>query len=213
MKARRLFATPSLALTEPVGQENQKVSEAQQWINFKNGSEAAYRTIYTTYFPVLYNYGRQFCSSKALVKDCIQEIFVTLWLTREKLGPTDSIKYYLFKALKRSIIRARRQEQRQHHLLAQIPPFENVHSVEQCLIRNQEAEEQKRELRRAVNQLTDQQREAVFLIFYEGMSYAQTAELLSVKAKTARNLIGKALRSLRQYLGSLPYLLWLSFLG
>ena len=110
------------------------------------------------------------------------------------------IKYYLFVALKRRIIKCLNKEQHRVELRAQIPPFENVLSIEQRLISSQENEEQKNRVRQAVNQLSDKQREAIFLLFYEDLSYAQIAELLNVRPKTARNLVGKALQAMRSYL-------------
>lgn len=177
-----------------------KTSDAQVWANFKNGSEAAYEEIYDTYFKLLYNYGRQFCLSPALVKDCIQDVFVTLWVSRTSLGATDSIKHYLFKALKRRIVKCLKKEQRRGELRVEALPFENVLSAEQCIISSQENEERKNRVRRAVNQLSDRQREAIFLLYYEDLSYTQIAELLSVQPKTARNLVGKALQALRNHL-------------
>ena len=176
------------------------LSEAQIWINFKNGSEEAYHYIYSTYFSVLFNYGRQFCPNTEQVKDCIQEVFVTLWQSKEQLSNTDSIKYYLFRALKRSIARAMNKEQRQHQLNAQFNPFEQVLSIEEHIILSQVAEERKSMIRKAVNALSDKQREAIFLLFYENLTYPQIADLLSIEVKTARNLVGKALQSLRNQL-------------
>ncbi len=184
-------------------------TDADLWASFRGGSEEAYQRIYDTHFDVLYNYGRQFCLSPALVKDCIQDVFVTLWMSRGNLGPTDAIKYYLFKALKRRIVKCLKKEQRRVELRAQIPPFENVLSAEQHIISSQEDEEQKNRVRRAVNQLSDRQREAVFLLYYEDLSYTQIAELLSVQPKTARNLVGKALQALRNHLQAPTILLLL----
>lgn len=175
-------------------------TDAELWASFRGGSEEAYQRIYETHFDGLYNYGRQFCLSPALVKDCTQDVFVTLWVSRTKLGPTDAIKYYLFKALKRRIVKCLKKEQRRVELRAQIPPFENVLSTEQRLISSQDSEEQKNRIRQAVNQLSDKQREAIFLLFYEDLSYPQIAELLAVRPKTVRNLIGKALQTMRNYL-------------
>ncbi len=189
---------------------DRQISDAELWASFRSGNEEAYQDIYDTHFDVLYNYGRQFCLSPALVKDCIQDVFVTMWVSRASLGATDSIKYYLFKALKRRIVKCLKKEQRRVELRAQIPPFENVLSAEERLISAQESEEQKNRVRRAVNQLSDRQREAIFLLFYEELSYAQIAELLSVQPKTARNLVGKALQAMRTNL--LSALLLLSFL-
>ena len=207
MEVRRLLHADLAAVRLP--RQPPETTDAQVWTDFKNGSKEAYQYIYDTYFDVLYNYGRQFCPGKELVKDCIQDVFVTLWLRRETLSDTNSIKYYLFKALKRSIVHQSQQIHRHQHLVAQIPPFESVLPCEHHLIRSQEADEQKSSVRWAVNELSARQREAIFLMFYEDMSYTQIASLLSIEPKTARNLVGKALQSLRKHLKLTSYLIGL----
>ncbi|MGD1891862.1 MAG: RNA polymerase sigma factor [Cyclobacteriaceae bacterium] len=197
--SHRSALSPSQPHTSP-SQIGDPISEAQIWINFKHGSEEAYQYIYTTYFSVLYNYGRQFCSNKEQVKDCIQEVFITLWQSKSELSNTDSIKYYLFKALKRSIARSVKKTQKRHQLLAQVPPFEIIPSIEDQVIASQTESEHQKKIQQAVNSLSPRQREAIFLLFYEDFTYPQIADLLTIEVKTARNLIGKALQVLRKKL-------------
>ena len=189
---------PSPEPETSLSQSYHNLSDAQIWTSFRNGSEEAYYYIYNTYFSILYNYGRQFCSNREQVKDCIQDVFVSLWHSKQQLGDTDSIKFYLFKALKRSIAYSVKKSQRQHHLLAQVPSFEVVPSHEDHVIFSQTAAERKEKIKCAVNALSARQREVIFLLFYEEFTYPQIAELLTVEVKTARNLVGKALQSLRQ---------------
>ena len=169
--------TPSPLAIDPI-------SEAQIWINFKNGSEEAYHYIYTTYFPVLYNYGRQFCSNKEQVKDSIQEVFITLWQSRKGLSHTDSIKYYLFKSLKRSITHSAKKSLKYYQMLAQVPPFEVIPSVEERIIFSQTESEHQEKLHQAVNSLSPRQREAIFLLFYQDLTYSQIADLLAIDRKS-----------------------------
>lgn len=200
MKVYQLSFSHASLLDPDSEQLGSGISEAQIWINFKNGSEEAYRYIYTNHFSTLFNYGRQFCPNTELVKDCIQEVFVTIWQSKEQLSNTDSIKYYLFRALKRSIAQAMKKAHKRHQLYAQVRPFESLPSIEERMILSQAADEQKSKIRQAVNALSDKQREAIFLLFYENLSYPQIADLLSIEVKTARNLVGKALQSLRKQL-------------
>ncbi|WKN45432.1 RNA polymerase sigma factor [Tunicatimonas pelagia] len=196
-------------------QTSQTLSDTQIWTNFKQGNEEAYHYIYTTYFPVLYNYGRQFCPNREQVKDCVQEVFITLWQSKKELSDTSSIKYYLFKSLKRSIARSEKKLRKRQQLVAQTPPFEIVSSIEENIISSQRATESKEKIQQAVNALSPRQREVIFLLFYESLTYPQIADLLTIEVKTARNLVGKALQTLRKsitfpfFLGMVVLLDWL----
>ena len=81
-----------------------KQADELLWDNFRQGSESAYGLIYKNHFFTLYSYGLKICPEKEIVKDAIQDLFVYLWKNKDKLGTTDSIKYYLFTALKRRLI-------------------------------------------------------------------------------------------------------------
>ena len=65
-------------------------------------------------------------------------------------------------------------------------------------------------LRRAVNALTPQQREVIFLTFYENLSQEQVASVLSVEIKTVRNLLWKSIKALRSLIATPNFLLLIS---
>jgi hypothetical protein len=52
----------------------------------------------------LYTNGINVVAAPELVGDCIQDLFIYSWDTKEKSGRTDNIKFYLFTALKRRIL-------------------------------------------------------------------------------------------------------------
>lgn len=60
--------------------------------------------IFERYVRVLFMYGSQFTGDRELVKDCIQDVFVKIYSNRSNLRPTDNIKYYLFAALRNSLL-------------------------------------------------------------------------------------------------------------
>lgn len=180
------------------------LSDAQVWHNFKQGSEEAYAYMYKTYFFILFNYGRQFCSHKDLVKDCIQDLFVELWEKRERLGDTDAIKYYLLKCLRRKITR----KLPKHHFIAvdhkliASDAFPAMLPLEYHMIEELKEKEKMHRLRQAVNALSVKQREVIFLTFYENLTQQQIASVLSVEIKTVRNLLWKSIKALRSILAT-----------
>src|SRR6185436_15232826 len=58
------------------------------------------------YYDDLYNYGARFTTDEALVKDCIQEIFISLWQRRETADTILSPKFYLLRATKNKILKS-----------------------------------------------------------------------------------------------------------
>ena len=55
-------------------------------------------------------------------------------------------------------------------------------------------------LQNAINELTPRQREAIFLRFYEGLSYEEVAEVLNISVKATYKIMARSLASLKDRL-------------
>jgi RNA polymerase sigma factor (sigma-70 family) len=169
------------------------------WSQFKAGDRQVFSQIYRQYVQALYNYGMKVAEEPELVEDCIQELFIYLWKTRQNLGDTDSIKFYLFKALRRRIVATQeevvRTTKKQESIATGQQAAELSH--EQHLVYRQLEEEQQQRLSRSLDTLTKRQREAVMLRFYDNLSFQQVAEVMSLNIKSTYNLISKAIEALK----------------
>lgn len=185
--------------------ENLNHSEIELWNAFRSGKNAAFLSIYMTYFNTLYSYGIRIKDDEDLVKDAIQDLFMDLKKDCRKLGETDSIKFYLFKCLKRKIYKELKAWDSSKQSLNPAQSFEITFSHEDVLINQQLDQEKSRLINNAISQLSTRKREAIYYIYYEGMNYQQVADLLELQdSKSARDLTYKALRSLRESIGYLP---------
>ncbi len=174
--------------------------DTEIWQDFKQGREAAFTFMYSQYVGVLYNYGRHISSDEDLVKDCIQNLFVELWNNKDRLGDTNSIKYYLFTSLRRKIVdelMARRKHYTEDELSEEYS-FELVLPYEANIITDQASLEQKKALLQAINTLTKRQKEALFLLYYDNLSYEEAASIMQLKIRTVYNLIHTAVEALRK---------------
>jgi len=172
----------------------------QWWQAFKAGSGPAFDRMYEAYFAALYGYGSRLCGDKELVKDCIQVLFVELWYHRGQLADVRNIKYYLYRCLRRKIFRVYHQEKRLVPAgdLQERYPFGVAFSHELLLVTDQLNQENQRKLLRAFRLLTQRQKEAVYLRFYENAPYEEIASVMGLKeVKYARTLIYRALDVLR----------------
>ncbi len=179
-------------------------SESEIWMEFKNGSDSALSYIYRRYIQYLYNYGCQLTRDEALVQDCVQELFVDLIRNRKKLSNVHHIKFYLFTSIRRKILRKLIKERRRNEESLEpkmVERFEIVSSPEHKMINEQLDKEQHHLLSLACERLTERQREAILLYYYEGFSYKQVAEILGMsKAKSSRVLIYRAIEVLQSHL-------------
>ncbi|MFT7034659.1 MAG: RNA polymerase sigma factor (sigma-70 family) [Cyclobacteriaceae bacterium] len=175
------------------------MSDFSIWEAYKNGNEDAYIYIYSKYIKSLFNYGCHHSNDRGLVKDCIQDLFISL-KKKKTFGTVESIKPYLFKSLRREIVRALTKASKYSLKddLDFFQKFDIVLSWDQKMIEDQFVEEQKKTLMNSVNHLTEKQKEAVLYYFYEGFSYDEISEIMDMNsAKTARKLIYRAIDSLR----------------
>ncbi len=180
-------------------------SESEIWEQFKNGNEQAIIIVYRNYSDKLFNYGCQFTVKREIVEDCIQDLFIDLINRRKSLGKVVSVKFYLFKSLRYKLLRELKKQGR----LAFRENFDgdqdfliNV-SHEIKLINEQFSKDQKKLIKKYLNQLPPLQREALLLYFYEGMSYQQIADMMQTgKVKSTRALVYRAISSLSSFLES-----------
>ncbi|HYG17561.1 MAG TPA: sigma-70 family RNA polymerase sigma factor [Ohtaekwangia sp.] len=170
------------------------------WTSFRNGNRKALDYIFEKYVRLMFVYGGKISRDQALVEDCIQDLFIELWNKRQIVADTTNIKYYLFKALRRKIVRRLSKDQR--ILSGQFKDTDYYHAVEFPIEFNiiQEQADHEREslLKKALADLSERQREAIYLKFYERLAYREIAGVLNVDVRSAYNLIGRAIDSLRQ---------------
>lgn len=178
-------------------------TDLEIWRAYKKGSESAFIYIYEEYFPTLMNYGFKFSKDRELIQDCVQDMFIDLRESRNNLSDTDNIKPYLYKALRRRILQSLKRESSQVGIDEGFKPFEFTISHEEHLINRQLNEHQVSKLKEAIVNLSLKEREAIFHFYYELHSYEQIAEIMGYSdVKTARNLVYRAVNSLRQALES-----------
>jgi RNA polymerase sigma factor (sigma-70 family) len=179
------------------------------WGQFKAGNELAFSVLYKRHVNRLFNYGMHNCRDRELVKDCLQELFTRLWNKRETLGVAGSVNYYLFKSFRRLLI-SRLIANRKFALPFHDNPdsmFEFIPSIEDTMIAGEAKKQQLEQLKVSFNALTKRQREAIFLKFFNELSYHEVSSIMELNVDSVYNLISKALTVLKKKLKDTGFIL------
>ncbi|MDN5202186.1 sigma-70 family RNA polymerase sigma factor [Fulvivirgaceae bacterium BMA10] len=180
----------------------QQLKPEEIWNHLRDDNDLALVILYNRFIDDIYHYGERITNDKELIKDCIQDIFVDLWCNRKKLPEVTSLKHYLFKVLKRAIIKKLERNRRLfgEKNISEDHDIQIVLSYESRLISSQISEQQQKRLLKSLNSLPIRQKEAITLKFLDGFSYQEVADILSISIKSTYNLIYRALDLLKDNL-------------
>ncbi|HUC82576.1 MAG TPA: sigma-70 family RNA polymerase sigma factor [Flavisolibacter sp.] len=178
---------------------NGQNNEIALWEDFVAGDKNAYAAIYRTYYPLLFNYGHNFITNTALIEDCIQEIFIQFWMNRTKLETVHSMRSYLFVSFRRALLKAADNGKQTGPLTEEETGFSFSLSLDQVMIDRETIYERNINLKSAVEKLTGRQKEAVFLMYYQNMSYEEISVVLQISKKATYKLMARAVSELRTF--------------
>ena len=175
-----------------VSEAAEYTEDAALWQAFKQGDQKAYATIYHQYVRLLFQYGCRLCSDRELVKDAIQDVFFYLWEHRSNLGDVQRIQYYLITALRRKVIALQENgvsSEIEHSMIT-------ISSVEKKHIEEETKQDNQRYLHWGLSSLTERQREAIFLRYYQDMPVQEIAQVMNVQRRAVYQLLTGAIRAL-----------------
>ena len=162
------------------------------------GDACALKTIMQAHYRSLYDYGMRMVNSEALVKDAIQEVFLGLWEKKARLPQIQSISFYLLGATRNQVIKLLQAEKKCSGLEEEmLHHFHTDGSIEEKLIKDENAGFRQKQVRLSLNKLTTRQKEVVYLRYYQDLDPAQISELLQLSPQSVYNLLHEALTRLR----------------
>jgi RNA polymerase sigma factor (sigma-70 family) len=182
--------------------KDQSLDDSTLWLSFKKGNDLAFSVLYNKYVHRLYNYGMHSCRNKELVLDCLQELFTLLWDKREKLSEVTHVNYYLFKSFRRLLMNRLTVGRKLFISLRDGDSygFDFAPSKEDVLIEEEWEIERNKKIRNSLQALTKRQREAIFLKFFNQLSYHEVAAIMNLHVDSVYNLISKSIDILRKKL-------------
>jgi len=175
------------------------------WRLIKSGDRNAFQKLYEMHFKDLLKYGKYLCSQDAVVEDAIHDVFVSLYNYRKKLAENVNIKHYLFSCLRRQLLKSNKNKL---FISTDNPAeFDQVTDQVDCKeisIMNSESDREiLLALKKEVEQLTEHQREVIYLRFVQDLSYEEIAKVMGISVNSSRTLLYRAIKLLRSKLSEL----------
>ena len=182
------------------------------WSRFKSGDQEAFAILYNLHIEALYHYGTKLCKDEEAVKDALQELFLELFLKRNKMRISpENLKYYLFLALKRNLIKKMEAGRKISHSFNESVNFEPEYSIEFQIIEQEKEAEINREVLNALNKLPAKQKEALYLHYNESLEYKEIANILKISVESVRKHVYRALKTIRKIIGGESITILFSF--
>ncbi len=179
-------------------QEEQVHTEQALLVQVANGDETAFRQLYDHYRKKLYAYAFQITESALLADEVVQEVFLKLWVHRQKLLEVKHFNSWLYTIARNHLLDALKKTAREtlarKELVRTIPAAIN-NADDRILF-----QENEKLLQQALNQLSTQQQLIYHLSRNQGMKYDEIASELNIAPNTVKVHIVNALRSIRKYI-------------
>lgn len=167
------------------------------------GDENAFAALYDRYAARLYRTAVGMLGRREDAEDAVQEVFIAMVRSREKLAEVRDLTAYVFAALRRAAGRCAAGRARQPQALQTAAEAAASNAAGQDAPPVADGLRGER-LRRALAGLPGEQREVIALKIDGGLTFAQVAGVLGIPANTAASRYRYALDKLRARLGEDP---------
>lgn len=168
------------------------------WIRFVEGDDKAYAELYNLYIDDLFAYGMHFTPDRESVKDCIQEVFISLYSNRSKKRKVGNIKCYLFTSLKNELFDLFKKSVEYYQIETIEPVFTVGYSVEDLFVKTEIDQYNTAKVKEVLQSLTPRQNEVLYYRYVEEMSYDEIGELMQMNYQSVRNLIHRSILKARE---------------
>jgi RNA polymerase sigma-70 factor (ECF subfamily) len=164
-----------------------------------DGDHDALAELYRRYGGAVWAVARRVCNDRTMAEDVTQTVFVDLWRRPERFDPSrGSLRPWLIAQaharavdLVRSETARQRRQEREAHFAP--PPSPDVEAAAHLASLSED-------VRRALDTLATDERDAIVLAYFGGHSYRETAALLGAPEGTIKSRIRRGLSGLRRAL-------------
>lgn len=162
------------------------------------GDESSFRDLFNSFKQQVYAYAMHFTHSVPASEEIVQDIFLKLWVNKERLAEMNNFEAYLY-TITRNLC------------FDYLKKLAHEHALKVAWSRDAEMSEENTEsvfqyhhyesiIQQALDQLPPQQKKIYILSLYQGQKQEEIAESLHISKNTVKVHIAKARAKVRHYL-------------
>lgn len=172
---------------KPMGDEKEILERISR------GDTSAYEYIYKNYYAPLIGFANRFFPEEA--HEIVQDTLLKIWENREQLGEIQSLKSYLFRAVRNTCINhLKRQELLRKY---QTEAAVRLKEIELDFSDNSYEEDKQEALKKALDEIPEQRRKIFLLSYIEGYKAKEIAEQYNISERTVHTHVYNAMRFLK----------------
>ena len=164
-----------------------------------------FEMIFNTYWEELFVYASKVLNSQDDAQDLVQELFTNIWERREALAIHTEIRYYLFAAARKLILRKFRDEGLKEKHLEKFIEYSELRSTLSDI--KIEDKDLIKHFHNDLQQLPEKEPQVFELYHFEELSILEIAIISGTAEQTVRNQLGNAYKKARPMLHRLLTLL------
>lgn len=164
---------------------------------YLDGDDSAFDSLMDLYHDGLILFINKLVGNYSIAEELAADTFVELLIHKKRFLGNSDFKTYLYSIGRHKAIDYIRKDARRKTVATdEILEFADTERIEEDYI----ADESRRALHRAIGKLGEDSRAAVYLVFFEELSYEDAARVLGKNKKQIDNLIYRAKTALKKIL-------------
>lgn len=176
--------------------------------SISQGNQKAFRTFYDYYYARVFRFAFYFLGDKRACGEIVTNVFLSVWLSREKIREIRNMEAYLYTITK--------NEASRYLASSSNPCFSDLQNIPLMLEATSEpspeedlfAKELMEIINRAVNELPERCRLIFLMSHQEGLKSKEIAQILTLNESTVRVQLRIALRKIKERIkASIPNLI------
>lgn len=177
------------------------MTDSELWKHIISGNKAAFEELYHCYYSPLLSYGLRLQFDEESIKDCIQDLFVKIYVNRINLPVLSHVKPYLYRSLSNALIDTVKGIRNNTIPVDELIEVSMEDEGLMLLFKNNDEDAAKASLlKTALEQLSRKQRNALYFRFIQEFTWEEMSEMFDMSTHSCMNLVGRSIGKLRTIL-------------
>lgn len=174
------------------------LDEKACFVCISRGDEAAFSEIFYYYVPRLYSFIKKMTRSAEMAEELVQEVFLSLWINREKLAEVENCSSYIFTIAANKTFNYLKSKAIHERYLDTMASSNN--GSDNNTMETVDFHESQSLVNKLVNELPLRKKVIYKLTRDKGMSHDEVAVQLGISKNTVKNHLVETLRLLKENL-------------